>query len=358
MNLLLLGDFDSAEQADWARLLRAALPAHRLFTADDGFARADIEVAIVAAPPPGSLQGLPRLRLIQSLWAGVDSLLADPTLPGFEPSAPGEPGVHGVPDAPDVPIARMVDPAMTAAMVQTALWATLALHRGFFSYARQQQGGLWQQQLQTRADECPVLVLGFGQMGWAVALGLAQQGYPVSAWRRGGVRSDAGVVDRAGVHGRLPNGLLVDGLFVHGVPSGVRLLHSPAALADAQSRARVVINLLPLTPDTRGLIDARWLARLPRGAGLVNLARGAHLVDDDLLAALDAGQIGHAVLDVFHTEPLPAGHRYWQHPQVTLLPHAAAMTDARSAAALVARNIDALVAGRPLQNLVARDAGY
>ena len=346
MNLLLIGNFDAAEQADWAHWLRLALPAHRLFTAGDGFARADIDAAIVANPSPGSLQGLPRLRLIQSLWAGVDRLLADPTLPGFDPGAP------------DVPIARMVDPAMTAAMVQTALWATLALHRGFFGYARQQQRGQWQHQPQTRADECPVLVLGFGQMGQAVALCLAQQGYPVSAWRRGGVPSGAGVVDRAWGHGRLLDGLFVKGLLVPSVPSGIRLLHSPDALADAQSQARVVINLLPLTPDTRGLIDARWLARLPRGAGLVNLARGAHLVDGDLLAALDAGQIGHAVLDVFHTEPLPAGHRYWQHPQVTVLPHAAAMTDARSAAAVVARNIDALVAGGPLQNLVARDAGY
>ena len=136
------------------------------------------------------------------------------------------------------------------------------------------------------------------------------------------------------------------------------MLSGLAALAGAMASAQVVINLLPLTPQTRGLINAEWLARLPRGAGLVNLARGAQVVDDDLLAALDAGQLGHAVLDVFHTEPLPANHRFWTHPKVTVLPHTAAQTDARSAAAVVARNIEALASGAPLQHLVQRAAGY
>jgi glyoxylate/hydroxypyruvate reductase A len=140
--------------------------------------------------------------------------------------------------------------------------------------------------------------------------------------------------------------------------SGVQVCRGAPGLAAALPQARVLINLLPLTDHTRGLLDARLFGSLPRGAAVVNLARGAHLVDVDLLAALDAGQIGHAVLDVFATEPLPAGHPYWHHPAVTVLPHAAAMTDARSAAAVVARNIEALAAGRPLADLVARCAGY
>ncbi|OYU95869.1 MAG: hypothetical protein CFE45_19480 [Burkholderiales bacterium PBB5] len=120
----------------------------------------------------------------------------------------------------------------------------------------------------------------------------------------------------------------------------------------------MLINLLPLTADTRGLVNATLLAALPAGAGVVNLARGAHVVDADLLAALDSGHVSHAVLDVFHTEPLPPGHRYWTHSQVTVLPHAAAMTDARSASAVVAANITALAAGRPLANLVSAGRGY
>ncbi|OYU83534.1 MAG: hypothetical protein CFE45_26345 [Burkholderiales bacterium PBB5] len=140
--------------------------------------------------------------------------------------------------------------------------------------------------------------------------------------------------------------------------AGLPLLHGPAALQQALAGTQVLVNLLPLTPDTRGLVNADLLARLPRGAGLVNLARGAHVVDDDLLAALDSGHLGHAVLDVFHTEPLPASHRFWTHPQVTVLPHAAAATDARSAAAVVAHNIEALTSGAPLAHLVTPGAGY
>ena len=317
MQLLLCGDFSAAEQAEWTQALRAALPGHTLWLhRDEAPDAAAIAVALVANPPPGSLSGLPGLRLIQSLWAGVDRLLGDASLP------------HGV------PLARMVDPAMSAAMAETALWALLSLHRGFFTYARQQAQGVWRQGPQTRADAWPVLVLGHGQMGRAVAGVLARQGYPVQAWRRG-----------------------EGGASIPAAP-GVDVLTGDAALAVARARARVVINLLPLTTNTRGLIDAAWLAAMAPGAALVNLARGAHLVEADLLAALASGQIGHAVLDVFHTEPLPPGHAFWQHPQVTLLPHAAALTDAHSAAAVVAHNIEALAAGRPVLHQVARDAGY
>jgi glyoxylate/hydroxypyruvate reductase len=124
------------------------------------------------------------------------------------------------------------------------------------------------------------------------------------------------------------------------------------------AQAQIVINLLPLTPATRGLFDAAAFAQMPRGASLVNLARGAHVVEADLLDALDSGQLHHAVLDVFATEPLPSGHRFWSHPSVTVLPHVAAPTDPRSAVAVVARNIRALREARPLENLVDRTRGY
>ncbi|MDT7833881.1 2-hydroxyacid dehydrogenase [Aquabacterium sp. OR-4] len=324
MNILLAGSFDDeAEHRQWAAALDAALrPAlpggHRLLSARGEVPDETIAAAIVANPPPGSLQGLPQLRLIQSLWAGVDRLLADATLP------------------PGVPVARMVDPMMNEAMAETALWAVLALHRGFFTYARQQAAGRWQPLAQRRADELPVLVLGAGQMGGTVARRLAANGYPVTVWRRQAPAAGAGQAAVNAVHE----------------------VHGPDGLGTALAGAQVLLNLLPLTPETRGLINARLLAALPRGAGLVNLARGAHVLDADLLAALDAGQIGHAVLDVFSTEPLPADHRYWQHPQVSVLPHAAAMTDARTAAAIAAANIAALAAGRPIANLVQRATGY
>ena len=319
MNLLLAGDFDTTERDAWAAALRAALPGHRLCLARGELPDDSIEAAIVANPPPGGLAGLPRLRLIQSLWAGVDRLLADTSLP------------------PGVAIARMVDPAMNQAMAETALWATLSLHRGFFSYAAQQRAGSWRQLGQRRADEWAVLVLGHGQMGRAVAGALLRQGYPVAAWRR-----SASPVEEA----------------IDPTLAGLTLHTGAAALTTALATAQVLVNLLPLTPATHGLLDARLLAALPRGAGLVNLARGAHLVDADLLAALASGQVGHAVLDVFATEPLPLEHPYWHHPQVTVLPHAAALTDLRSAAAVVAHNIEALARGAPLQHPVVRGRGY
>ena len=138
----------------------------------------------------------------------------------------------------------------------------------------------------------------------------------------------------------------------------MRTLCGDAALAQALAGAEVLVNLLPLTPATRGLIDARLLARLPRGAALVNLARGAHVVESDLLEALASGQVGHAVLDVFAEEPLPPEHPFWAHERVTVLPHVAAQTDARSAAAVVAENVNAFRAGRAMRHLVDRARAY
>ncbi len=300
MKLLLCGQMEAGEWQVWRDALAAAMPEAQWLDRPAALAAADeVQAAVVANPPPGSLQGLPRLRLVQSLWAGVDRLLADPTLP------------------PDVPVARMVDPAMTAAMAETALWATLALHRGFFAYARRQARGEWRVHAQRRADEIGVLVLGQGEMGRAAAARIAQLGYRVQGWRRDG---------------------------------------SP--LSPLLAQAQVLINLLPLTPATRGLLDAKLFAALPPGAGVVNLGRGAHVVDADLLAALDAGHIGQAVLDVFQQEPLPAAHAYWRHPRVTLLPHAAALTDPRSAAAVAVANLRALRDGGALAHLAQRPRGY
>ncbi|MFN5166091.1 MAG: NAD(P)-dependent oxidoreductase [Pseudomonadota bacterium] len=307
MQLLLAGELEPGELRRWQSALGAALasalPAARWCTREDvDRGRVDaaaVQAAIVANPPPGSLRGLPNLRLIQSLWAGVDRLLADPTLPA------------------GVPVARMVDPAMSAAMAETALWAVLALHRGFFAYQRRQREGVWRQHRQRRADEVRVLVLGQGAMGAAAGARLAAQGYAVEGWRR------------------------------DGAPRAPRL-----------AAAEIGVNLLPLTPATRGLLDAAFFAALPAGASVVTLARGAHVVDADLRAALDRGHLRHAVLDVFHVEPLPAGHPYWAHPRVTVLPHAAALTDERSAAAVVAANLRALHEGAPLAHLVQRERQY
>jgi glyoxylate/hydroxypyruvate reductase A len=183
--------------------------------------------------------------------------------------------------------------------------------------------------------DVPVAVLGRGRMGQAVAARLSACGFPVAAWGRTAapptVPAPAGdIVETAG----------------------------DAALLPLLARSRIVINVLPLTPATWGLLDQRCFAAMPPGAALVNFGRGAHVIDAHLLAALDCGHLAHAVLDVFQIEPLPPGHRFWSHPAVTVLPHAAALTDPRSATAVVVAQVEALRAGRPLRHLVDRRRGY
>lgn len=314
MNLLLCGSFEPAECDRWLDALAAAMPAHHVIVDTGAVEPARIEVAIVANPPAGSLRGLPSLRLIQSLWAGVDRLLADRTLP------------------PDVPIARMVDPALADAMVETTLWAVLSLHRGYFVYQQRQRQAVWRQHAQRRADEIGVTVLGLGAMGLACAQALARRGYRVAGWTRGTGASSS--------------------------VAGIEPLAGRRELDNRLPFSDIVLNLLPLTPDTRGLLNAKFFAALPPHASIINFGRGAHVVEPDLMAALDSGQLRHAVLDVFESEPLPAGHRFWQHPRVTVLPHAAALTDPRSAARVVAANVQALVEGRRIAFQVERARGY
>ena len=323
MKIVLAARLEADERRTWLEALAAACPGHEwsdlsddtpgLGAAQHAAQRAD--VALVANPAPGALSGVSGLRLVQSLWAGVEGLLADPTLPA------------------DVPLARMVDPMMNAAMAETALWAVLGLHRGFLDYADQQRRAVWHQFHQRRAEDVQVAVLGLGAMGGAVCARLAQAGYRVAAWRRQAPPDSA-------------------------APAGVEVLTGADGLAVLLPRAQVLINLLPLTPSTRGVLGADLFGQLPRGAAVLNFGRGGHLVEADLLAALSDGTLSRAVLDVFATEPLPEAHPFWRHPRITVLPHVAALTDLRSASAVVADNLRRLAEGLPLRHRVDRSRGY
>lgn len=322
MLILLAASFGDAERASWLSLLRDLLPRDEIITAvASDEQRAQVRAAIVANPPHGALQNLPNLRLIQSLWAGVDRLLTDATLPA------------------DVPVCRMVDPAMNVAMAETALWAVLSLHRHYFEYSTQQRSSIWRVLPQMRADEVRVGVLGAGQMGMCAAVRLRRNGYRVSVWAS----------RQRSAEEILAHGADLEGLSLH---------HGTDALPAVLASVDILINLLPLTPQTRGMLNKTLLGHLPRGASLGNFARGAHVVDEDLLEALNTGAIGRAVLDVYHQEPLPATHPFWTHERVTMLPHAAALTDPRSAAKIAVRNIDALREGAALANTVDRVRGY
>ena len=311
MTVLLATRMGADEQAQWLSLLQAALPEEHFVTTRDPATDPQIDIAVVANPPPAALRNLPNLRFIQSLWAGVETLLSDATVPA------------------EIPLARMVDPAMNTAMAETALWAVLSLHRGYFECAMQQAQGQWQSVPQPRADEVSVAVLGLGQMGRAVAMRLVQNGYRVSAWSLNAATLE-----------------------------GAQTAHGERALGQVLAAAHIVVNLLPLTAATRGILNAQAFAAMRTGASLINLARGAHVVDTDLLAALNSGHLKRAVLDVFQTEPLPADHPFWTHPQVTVLPHVAAQTDPRTAVQVVVRNVISHRAGGQIQHVVNRHAGY
>jgi len=272
---------------------------------------AAIEAALVWLPPPGLLASLPNLRAIFSLGAGVDRLLEDPTLPA------------------DVPLCRMVDPSLTASMAEFVLLHVLRYHRDLDVYEQQQRRAEWRLVLPRPASATVVGVMGLGELGIASARLLLRHGFTVRGWSR------------------TPKA-------VEGVASFAGEAELDAFLAEVG----VLVCLLPLTPVTRGILNAALFARLARGARLVNLARGAHLVERDLLEALDSGHLAHATLDVFTREPLPSDHPFWRHPRITVTPHAAAYSLPESGAEIVAENIRRLRAGAPLLHRVDRRRGY
>jgi glyoxylate/hydroxypyruvate reductase len=262
---------------------------------------ADITAAIVWRPPPGLLAGLPNLELIAVLGAGVDSLFIDPTLPA------------------DVPVVRLVDPYMTVAMCEYVQWQVLRLHRQDFAYRRQQQARAWRQLPQPNASERRVGVLGLGVLGSDAALKLKVLGFDVAGWSRSEKR-------------------------LRGIPS----FHGNDGLSALLARSEIIVCLLPLTANTTGILDRRLFAQLPRGAAIVTCARGRHLVENDLIEALASGQLSAAALDVFADEPLPPNHPFWNHPQIAVTPHVAAVTHAPTAAPVVAENLRRLAQGKPL----------
>jgi glyoxylate/hydroxypyruvate reductase A len=312
VSIVLIGDLSPRQYEVWREALRTHLPrGETLVLAPEVGDKSTVEIALAANPPRGELAKYPHLRFIQSLWAGVDRLLSDPTLPE------------------SIPVARLIDPEMAQSMLETVVATTLFVHRQFPAYLHQQARALWRELPQPTATRCKVGILGYGQMGRPAASALAALGFQVSAWGQH-ARSDATVDYSWGA----------------------------AGLERTVTDTQILINLLPLTQTTTGILDARLFAKLRAGAAVINLGRGGHLNEEDLLGCLQARQIGHAVLDVFQQEPLATEHPFWSHPRITVLPHVAASTDPQSAAPLALANVAAFRAGRPLNGVVSRERGY
>lgn len=308
MALLFLSREDPADV--WRDELRRRLPALEVRVWPDVGEAGSIETALVWRPPPGELQRYPNLRVMFSLGAGVDGLLADPTLP-------------------DVPLVRMVDGSLSDGMCTYVLTAVLRHHREFDRFARAQRRREWAHAFPHQARDRRVGVMGLGELGRAVASTLVGQGFPVAGWSRR-AKEVAGIASFSG----------------------------EAGLGPFLARSEILICLLPLTAATRGILDATTFAALPRGAFVINVGRGGHLVEADLVAALDSGQLAGATLDVFDEEPLPGASPLWDHPNVLITPHVASYCDPRTAADGVADNLRRLAAGEPLLNVVDRSRGY
>jgi glyoxylate/hydroxypyruvate reductase len=272
---------------------------------------ADIDYALVWRPEPGLLASFPNLKLILSLGAGVDHILCDPQLPRH------------------VPLVRLVDPYLTDAMSEFVVLQALRLHRQDLDYQSQQHAGIWHELPQKNAGERKVGILGFGEIGQDAGRKLAALGFPVSGWGRR-ERILAGFPTYAG----------------------------PQGLFQLLSQTEILVCLLPLTRETEGILCARTFAALPRGAGLVNAGRGGHLVEEDLIPALDRGQLSAAALDVFQEEPLPPAHPFWHHPRILVTPHIAGITNPTTAVPIILDNIRRCEEGRPLLNQVDPAQGY
>lgn len=289
---------------EWVPALQAACPEMDLRRMADP---AQVDAIIYA--PGGEIEDLTpyrNARLVQSLWAGVERIVTNPTL--------------------TQPLARMVDPGLAQGMAEFCTGWAMRAHLGMDRY---RQDGVWRGgQIPPLAQDRKITILGMGELGRAVAAMLGPIGFQLTGYSASG----------------------------RDVP-GVRVFGGDD-LPLALSQAQILINLLPDTARTRDLLNAERLAQLPQGGFLINPGRGTAIDDQALIAALDSGHLGHAVLDVFRAEPLPADHPFWAHPGITVTPHIAADTRADTAAVVVAENLRRVMDGQQARFLVDRRQGY
>ncbi|HLG83335.1 MAG TPA: glyoxylate/hydroxypyruvate reductase A [Bradyrhizobium sp.] len=272
----------------------------------------DVHLAIAWHPPDDAFTRYPNLRAVCSIGAGVDNIITCPSL------------------KPHIDVIRVVDPGQAQMMSGFVAWHVIGHQRDFAGYRRQQREHLWQRRPQRSADGVPVGILGNGEIGRKVAADLVQLGFPVMCW------------SRTAKPGTGP----------------VRGFHGAAGLAAMLERTEVLVNLLPLTPETRGILDRGVFTKMRRGGYLVQVGRGEHLVEADLLAAIDSGQLAGAALDVFATEPLPSAHPFWDHPNITVTPHDASDVSLRAVATTLVATADAIRAGVRPPHAIDRTRGY
>jgi glyoxylate/hydroxypyruvate reductase A len=309
MALLVKSDIERGD--DWTVAFGRAMPELEVRNWPETGDVADIDYAFVWKPPPGALRSYPNLKVIFSMGAGIDHLTKDPELPR------------------ELPIVRMVEPGLTEGMSQFVVMAVLGQHRYLLDYAEQRRRKVWEELPQIAAADRRVGIMGLGALGGDAAAKLLPFGFDLAGWSR--TRKD--------------------------IP-GVACFHGEAGFEPFLARSDILVCLLPATPATEGILCRRTFDLMPRGASVINVARGAHLVEPDLFEALDSGQLSGATLDVFAVEPPPPDSPVWTHPRIAMTPHIASMPIVQSAAQSVADNIRRHIAGEALLHTFDWEHGY
>lgn len=311
LGVFLSATFDLADYiGDHFRAHAPDLDVRRPAEIDDPAA---VRFAVAWEPGAGSFAPYRNLALVASIAAGVDNILDCPGLP-------------------DVPVVRIRDPEQARIMAGFVTWNVLWWERQFGRARANQASATWERLSSRPPSRTRVGILGFGSMAQAAARTLLSLGYPVRAQARSAAH--AGAVE------------------------GVELLHGPGAHLALAAESDILINLLPLTAETRGILSAELFAALPEGAVLIQVGRGEHLDEAALLAALDGGRLAGASLDVFAQEPLPAEHPFWHHPRILVTAHDAAEASFVVTVEQIAEQVRRSVAGLPLIEPVARERGY
>lgn len=292
----------------WLQGLAAALPGAEISVWEPGAPRADY--AVVWAPPQQFMDEQAGLKALFNIGAGVDALLKL-RLP------------------PQALVVRLDDAGMAVQMAEYVCHAVIRHFREFDGYEADMAAGRWGYRKPRLRSDFPIGVMGLGVLGERVARALAQFDFPINGYSR-----SPKVID------------------------GVRAFTGAEQFNEFLAASRVLVNLLPLTPETANVMNQDTLGRLQSGAYVINVARGAHLVDEDLLAAIDSGHVAGATLDVFRTEPLPAGHPFWTHPCITVTPHTSARTLRDESIAQIARKMMALERGEAVAGVVNPGRGY
>ena len=309
MSILILRNDSKSKQ--WKAELSAVAPDIPIYTAEEPYSPEAVKMVAVWKHPENSLTAFSGLQAIHSLGAGVDFIFEDPGIPA------------------EIPIIRVVDPYLAADMAEFVLAQVMARLKGLLAYKSDQLHNRWKPKPYKRIKEVSVGIMGLGTLGKETASLLKKSGFAVSGWTRSSHPEEE-----------------------------IPLFSGEAKLPAFLNQTDILVCLLPLTEQTRGILGKACFDQLPGGAYLINVARGPLVRDEELIAALDSGQLSGASLDVFHEEPLPQSHPFWDHPGIHITPHIASVSDPASVAPQIIENYRTILKGEVPVNQVSRKLGY